>query len=87
MICLWNVPFLSILLYFAVMGKALSIGLDLIGTGRSVLLDKEFQNDIKNLELMTESQSDILTPREKDHVKAISAWASGYIFNAFLNFY
>lgn len=60
-----------------VMGKALSVGLDLIGTGRSVLLDEDFQKDIKNLESMTESQVNVLTPREKDHVKALITWASG----------
>ncbi|GFQ75338.1 tetratricopeptide repeat protein 38 [Trichonephila clavata] len=60
-----------------VMGKALSVGLDLIGTGRSVLLDEDFQKDIKSLETMTESQVNVLTPREKDHVKALITWASG----------
>lgn len=63
------------------MGKALSISLDLLGTGRSVVLDKEFHTDVKNLELMTEKQNEVLTPREKDHVKAICAWAAGYVIS------
>lgn len=61
------------------MGKALSVGLDLLGTGRSVVLDKDFQADIKSLETMTESQVNVLTTREKDHVKALITWASGYV--------
>ncbi|KFM77842.1 Tetratricopeptide repeat protein 38, partial [Stegodyphus mimosarum] len=65
-----------------VMGKALSVGLDLLGTGRSVQLDEEFKADIKNLEIMAESQTNVLTPREKDHVKAITTWASGDLVEA-----
>ena len=57
------------------MGHVLSNGLELMGTGRSLSLDKAFKDDIDNM--VTISTKVELSQREKDHVKAIQTWADG----------
>ncbi|RWS08787.1 tetratricopeptide repeat protein 38-like protein [Dinothrombium tinctorium] len=51
------------------MGHCLMLGLEFVGTGRSVKLDSEFKSQIDNLKVMAERQS--LTKSEKKHVDAI----------------
>ena len=48
-----------------VMGKALSIGLELMGTGRAIHLDEEFSNKIQAFEI--DANNCDITPREKLH--------------------
>ncbi|XP_056373391.1 tetratricopeptide repeat protein 38 [Hyla sarda] len=60
-----------------VMGHMISNGLELIGTGRSPVLDWEFQ---KELEVMSElAKTQPLTDREKLHVAAVETFANGNI--------
>ncbi|XP_065665073.1 tetratricopeptide repeat protein 38 [Hydra vulgaris] len=56
------------------MGMVLSIGLDLMSTGRTPRLDQEFNNSIKQLNQL--SQSNSLSKREKLHCKAVVLFAS-----------
>lgn len=65
-----------------VMGKTLSLGLDLLGTGHSVLVDKQFQHEFLALEELAKNQAGNLTLREQNHVKAICAWAIGNFTDA-----
>ncbi|XP_069619455.1 tetratricopeptide repeat protein 38 isoform X1 [Ranitomeya imitator] len=58
-----------------VMGHVISNGLDLIGTGRSPLLDKEFERDLKVMSDLAKTQP--LTEREKLHVAALETFAKG----------
>ncbi|KAM9313003.1 tetratricopeptide repeat protein 38 [Gastrophryne carolinensis] len=58
-----------------VMGHVLCNGLDLIGTGRSPLIDKEFAGDLKAMTDLAKTQS--LTEREQLHVAAVQAFARG----------
>ncbi|XP_073506136.1 tetratricopeptide repeat protein 38 isoform X2 [Phyllobates terribilis] len=60
-----------------VMGHVISNGLDLIGTGRSPLLDKEFERDLKVMSDLAKTQP--LTEREKLHVAALETFAKGNI--------
>lgn len=57
------------------MGQALSIGLDLMGTGRPVHLDKEFSNQIDQFEQDFAKAS--ITPREKSHCQSILYFSQG----------
>ncbi|XP_069619456.1 tetratricopeptide repeat protein 38 isoform X2 [Ranitomeya imitator] len=57
------------------MGHVISNGLDLIGTGRSPLLDKEFERDLKVMSDLAKTQP--LTEREKLHVAALETFAKG----------
>lgn len=58
------------------MGRVLSNGLDLIGTGRSPLLESELQNDLEIMSDLAKTQS--LTERERLHVAAVETFAKGY---------
>jgi len=58
-----------------VMGKALSIGLELMGTGRAIHLDEELANQIKALEI--DSNKGEITPREKLHCQSVLLFARG----------
>ncbi|XP_023215212.1 tetratricopeptide repeat protein 38-like, partial [Centruroides sculpturatus] len=64
-----------------VMGHVLSVGLDLIGTGRSKRLDKLFQKEIDDLCSLSQSQK-FLTSREKKHVEAVKLWSEGLLDEA-----
>lgn len=63
-----------------VMGYVLSNGLELIGTGRPPLLDKELQNDLKTMSDLAKAQS--LTKREQSHVAAVETFAKGNLVKA-----
>ncbi|XP_072256361.1 tetratricopeptide repeat protein 38 [Pyxicephalus adspersus] len=63
-----------------VMGRVLSNGLELIGTGRSPVLDKELQKDLKTMSDQAKAQS--LTEREQLHVSAIETFAKGNLVKA-----
>jgi len=58
-----------------VMGHVLSNGLELMGTGRSPILDAEFKSDLEKLSGMATSAK--LNPREKLHVNAVLEWSEG----------
>ncbi|XP_069484293.1 tetratricopeptide repeat protein 38 isoform X2 [Ambystoma mexicanum] len=58
-----------------VMGHVLSNGLELIGTGRSVLSDKEFDSTVKNMVALSKTQP--LSNREQMHVAAVETFANG----------
>ncbi|XP_067123043.1 LOW QUALITY PROTEIN: tetratricopeptide repeat protein 38-like [Centruroides vittatus] len=66
-----------------VMGHVLSVGLDLIGTGRSKRLDKLFQKEIDDLCSLSQSQK-FLTNREKQHVEAVKLWSEGLLDEAII---
>lgn len=57
-----------------VMGKVLAAGLELIGTGNSVKLDKELEKGVNLLKCM----KDGISKREKLHVEAIEHFATGW---------
>ncbi|XP_075458837.1 tetratricopeptide repeat protein 38 isoform X2 [Ascaphus truei] len=58
-----------------VMGHVLSNGLELIGTGRSPLIDKELDSAVKKMANLSKSQP--LTEREQLHVDAVETFAKG----------
>ncbi|XP_053318757.1 tetratricopeptide repeat protein 38 [Spea bombifrons] len=58
-----------------VMGHVLSTGLELVGTGRSPLIDKDLAGAIKTMTDLSNSQP--LTEREKLHVTAVETFAKG----------
>ncbi|MEE6520074.1 hypothetical protein FKM82_017877 [Ascaphus truei] len=58
-----------------VMGHVLSNGLELIGTGRSPLTDKELDSAVKKMANLSKSQP--LTEREQLHVDAVETFAKG----------
>ncbi|XP_076371129.1 tetratricopeptide repeat protein 38-like isoform X2 [Tachypleus tridentatus] len=65
-----------------VMGHVMSIGLDLIGTGRTPRLDNTFKLEIENVESLSKNQASFLTSREQSHVKAVFLWADGFLDEA-----
>ncbi|XP_053574990.1 tetratricopeptide repeat protein 38 [Bombina bombina] len=58
-----------------VMGHVISNGVELIGTGRSPLLDKELDNEIRTMVELSKTQP--LTERERIHVAAVEAFGKG----------
>lgn len=58
------------------MGQVMSVGLDLMGTGRSPQLDPEFQKSIDELVAMAGTAK--INDREKRHVNAVKLCADGY---------
>ena len=58
------------------MGHVMSIGLDLMGTARSLRLDESFREEMRHLETMVATLND----RERQHVHALKLWADGYVF-------
>ncbi|XP_040295099.1 tetratricopeptide repeat protein 38 [Bufo bufo] len=60
-----------------VMGHVISNGLELIGTGRSPIIDQEFEKDLKVMSDLAKTQP--LTEREKMHVAALETFAKGNI--------
>ncbi|XP_013384664.1 tetratricopeptide repeat protein 38 isoform X2 [Lingula anatina] len=58
-----------------VMGRVLTNGLDLIGTGRTINLDPDFKAAINTMTDMAAKQD--ITERERQHAKAIQMWAEG----------
>lgn len=64
-----------------VMGHVLSVGLDLIGTGRTPRIDQIFQKQIDDLCSLCQSQK-FLTEREKMHVEAVKFWSNGCLSKA-----
>ncbi len=65
------------------MGKVLSYGVDLIATGRTTRLDKQFDKDIVDLVAEMEANPDKVTPREALHVTAIKQFADGCVWDCF----
>ncbi|XP_006032455.1 tetratricopeptide repeat protein 38-like isoform X1 [Alligator sinensis] len=59
------------------MGHVIANGLDLVGTGTSVRLDKELDSAVKKMVALSKSQS--LTEREKLHVSAVDLFAHGQL--------
>ncbi len=63
------------------MGKALSYGLEMIGTGSPLQKeDSELVRKIGELDQLAEKQASILTTREKEHLKALRLWSQGYTY-------
>ena len=60
----------------SVMGHVIKNGLDLIGTGRSTRLDKNFQADIDRTVKLAEAQA-ALSPSERKHAQALKLFADG----------
>ena len=59
---------MKLLLSDTVAGHVLSVGLEVMGTGRNPKHDPQFQKDLDNLKMLAESSK--LTPREKKHAAA-----------------
>ena len=57
------------------MGMVLSVGLDSMSTGRTPRLDEEFNDNIKRLEQLSQSEPSNINLREKLHCKAASLFA------------
>ncbi|KAJ6668458.1 hypothetical protein lerEdw1_011940 [Lerista edwardsae] len=60
-----------------IMGHVITNGLNLIGTGSSVRLDKELDSAVKTMVALSQSQP--VTEREKLHVSALELFASGQL--------
>ncbi|XP_075712084.1 tetratricopeptide repeat protein 38 [Rhinoderma darwinii] len=58
-----------------VMGHVICNGLELIGTGRSPFIDKEFEKELKVMSDLAKTQP--LTERERIHVAALETFAKG----------
>ncbi|KAI7802351.1 tetratricopeptide repeat protein 38 isoform X2 [Triplophysa rosa] len=63
-----------------VMGHVISTGLELVGTGSSVLRDERLANAVKMTVELAKSQE--LTPRERNHVKAVELFSRGALHKA-----
>uniref|UniRef100_A0A915EWJ8 Tetratricopeptide repeat protein 38 n=1 Tax=Ditylenchus dipsaci TaxID=166011 RepID=A0A915EWJ8_9BILA len=61
-----------------IMGKCLVLGMDAMGTGRSVYRDKSYRQQLQNLLEMAKN----CTPREEKHVKAVNYFAHGEMRSA-----
>lgn len=59
----------------AAMGHVIASGLELIGTGRTVRLDKELASAVRATVALSQSQA--LTERERLHVSALDLFARG----------
>lgn len=64
-----------------VMGHVIQNGLDLIGTGRSTRLDKNFQKSIEDMMKLADTQSGLATT-EKKHAQALQLFADGHMTKA-----
>nr|XP_015208710.1 PREDICTED: tetratricopeptide repeat protein 38 isoform X2 [Lepisosteus oculatus] len=60
-----------------VMGHVIGTGLELIGTGRSVLLDEKLASAVRKMVELSKSQP--LTERERLHVSAVEMFSKGYL--------
>lgn len=58
------------------MGHVIKNGLDLLGTGTTVWLNKDLANDIATMVKLGETQTG-LSDREKKHVSAVKLWSDG----------
>ncbi|KAK7489432.1 hypothetical protein BaRGS_00019376 [Batillaria attramentaria] len=63
------------------MGQVIQNGLDLIGTGRSTRLDREFRESIEKMVKLADTQPG-LAPSEKKHAQALKLFADGYMTSA-----
>lgn len=64
-------------LFPAAMGHVIANGLELIGTGRTVRLDKELDCAVRAMVALSKSQP--LTERERLHVSALDVFARGCV--------
>ncbi|XP_076307324.1 tetratricopeptide repeat protein 38-like isoform X1 [Tachypleus tridentatus] len=65
-----------------VMGHVMSLGIDLIGSGRTPQLDNSFKMEVETMDSLARKQAGSLTQREQSHVEAIKLWADGYLKEA-----
>ena len=65
-----------------ILGKALSIGIDLIGTGTTIRSNRKLQSDLVDLKYLTEERKSKIQWREEKHVEAIDLFANGNMFGA-----
>ncbi|XP_069105797.1 tetratricopeptide repeat protein 38-like [Argopecten irradians] len=63
-----------------VMGHVIKNGLEVLGTGRTIRLDKEFDKEIKDMVSLAEANG--ITDRERKHVNAVRLWAEGEMIAA-----
>lgn len=63
------------MLFSVAMGHVIANGLELIGAGSSVRLNKELDSAMRTMMMLSKSQP--LTEREKLHVSALDMLASG----------
>ncbi|XP_071101465.1 tetratricopeptide repeat protein 38-like [Haliotis cracherodii] len=62
-----------------VMGHVLKNGLDLLGTGRNIHVDKSFPGEISEMLRLAETSS---IEREKQHARALKLWSEGWTSDA-----
>nr|AAH95806.1 Zgc:112407 [Danio rerio] len=60
-----------------VMGHVISTGLELVGTGSSVLRDERLASAVRRTVELADTQQ--LTSREKNHVKAVQLFSKGSV--------
>ncbi|KAK7091233.1 hypothetical protein V1264_008945 [Littorina saxatilis] len=63
------------------MGHVIKNGLDLVGSGRTTRLDKEFEGDIDRMVKLANSQTS-LSSSEKKHTQALKLFADGHMVPA-----
>jgi len=66
---------------FAVSGRALNIGLQLLGKKYSIRNNSKFASDLEDLQTLV-AQNENLPYREKKHTEAVVRWAEGDLYGA-----
>ncbi len=65
------------------MGHVISTGLELVGTGSSVLRDKRLASTVRRTVELAKTHE--LTSRERNHVKAVELFSKGWVYENILN--
>jgi len=60
-----------------VLGRTLSVGLELIGSARTIRLDDELKKDLQELQELARLKKDSIESRELKHVEALTHFANG----------
>lgn len=66
----------------SVLGRSLSLGLDLIGTGRTVRSDTTLAQELASLKAIAQDKGNLLEWRERRHIDALDRFASGSMLQA-----
>ncbi len=64
------------------MGRTLNLGLELIGTAKTIRLDNELKKDLEEVQELARLKKDSIESRELKHVEALTHFANGDITGA-----
>jgi hypothetical protein len=65
-----------------VLGRTLNLGLELIGTAKTIRLDNELKKDLEEVQELARLKKDSIESRELKHVEALTHFANGDITGA-----